>query len=244
MRTGWYILVCLSIGMLWVSVDPDRTLGQRAATLRVLVTSANDGSPVEAANVILRDADQEVRLDAGVTNRDGYHEITEIPTGKYIIEISHVGFASHRDTLRLEEGRRIYSVELAIEPGQLEELTIESRQRTSQPQAGRQRISTSDLDRIPTPGPSGDLASYCKPYRGWCRWVIEVGSCSSKEGLPLKTDTWLTACPSSSPFTFPVFIPHFRRTSSRAPTFIQAVLEPSTERHSPPSSTFGFVLAI
>jgi len=171
MRTGWYILVCLSIGILWGFAAPEETLGQRAATLRVLVTSADDGSPVEGANVILRVSDEQTLLKAGVTNRDGYHEITEIPTGKYIIEISHVGFASHRDTLRLEEGRRIYSVELAIEPGQLEELTIESRQRTNQPQAGRQRISASDLDRIPTPGPSGDLASYLQTLPG----VVSVG---------------------------------------------------------------------
>ena len=141
------------------------------ATLRIVVTSAGDGRPLEGANVIVRSAPDSTTVRAGATNRDGYLELRRIVPGRYRLTVSFLGFQTHRDTLRLQAGRRIERVALPVATEELDEVTVETEYGPAQRRAGRQRIRAAEIARIPTPGPSGDLASYLQTLPG----VVSVG---------------------------------------------------------------------
>lgn len=141
------------------------------ATLRILATAADDGQILEGANVILRPLADDTIFRAGVTDRNGYLEMRDISPQRYRIAVSYLGFRTHRDTLSLQAGRRIYSAELRVATERLDEVTIETERGATKRQAGLQTIRAAELNRIPTPGPSGDLASYLQTLPG----VVSVG---------------------------------------------------------------------
>jgi hypothetical protein len=158
------------LGALLLGGLPASAQAQATATLRVLVVSAADGAPLEGANVVLTAPDGST-VQAGVANRDGYYEMRGVAPGRYQLAVSFVGFETHRDTLTLEEGQRVYSVSLSIRTGQIEEVTVETERGAAQRQAGRQTIQAAEIGRVPSPGPGGDLASYLQTLPG----VVSVG---------------------------------------------------------------------
>ncbi|MFB6098993.1 MAG: carboxypeptidase regulatory-like domain-containing protein, partial [Salinibacter sp.] len=166
-------LLFIVLGLFSVScvTAPPPARAQDTATLRIVVTSTADGNPLEGANVQLRPPDAKTNVRAGATNRDGYLAFRGLAPRRYRIAISYVGYKTHRDTVSLKAGRRIYSAALTPRPERLEEVTVEARPGLAQRQAGRQTIEPAALGRIPTPGPSGDLASYLQTLPG----VVSVG---------------------------------------------------------------------
>ncbi|MFB6098004.1 MAG: carboxypeptidase regulatory-like domain-containing protein, partial [Salinibacter sp.] len=143
---------------------------QETATLRGLVTSAEDGSALVRANVLLSTLDGE-KIKGAVTNLDGYYEMGNLPLGRYRLRISYVGYRTHRDTLTLEAGPQQYDVELSPSQQQLEGVQVEAKRGATRRTAGVQTVGAADLGRIPTPGPSGDLAAYLQTLPG----VVSIG---------------------------------------------------------------------
>jgi hypothetical protein len=164
----WVIFFALG---LTVGLNAPAVAQPTDATLRIVVTSAEDGRPLEGANVIVRSARDSTTVRAGATNRDGYLELRRIVPGRYRLTVSFLGFQTHRDTLMLQAGRRIERVALPVATEELDEVTVETEYGPAQRQAGRQRIRAAEIARIPTPGPSGDLASYLQTLPG----VVSVG---------------------------------------------------------------------
>lgn len=156
---------------IFLFVVPAEGWAQSDATLRIVVTSAEDGGPLQGTNLLLLSpADGEI-VEAGATNRDGYHQMTGLDPDRYLLQISHVGFETRRDTLQLDAGRRLYSVAMVVKPDRLEEITVEGARGAAERAAGLQTIRATDIERIPTPGPAGDLASYLQTLPG----VVSVG---------------------------------------------------------------------
>lgn len=159
------VLLVLLLG-LWVL--PVRA--QNTASVRGIVTSAEDGSALVNANVLLTTIEGE-RAGGAATNLDGYFQIDELAPGRYRIRISYVGFQTYQDTLSLEAERRQYNVEMRPSDQRLEEVRVEAERGAAQRAAGVQTVGSADLERIPTPGPSGDLAAYLQSLPG----VVTVG---------------------------------------------------------------------
>lgn len=131
------------------------------ATIRGLVTDESNGQPLIGANVALMDSVQIVR--GGVTNEEGFFNIPRIRPGQYVLRITYVGYATYRDTLQLNAGAIIQqNVVLAPSSEEIDEIVVESDRDAGAGRldGGLQRIRPSDIQRIPTPGPSGDLAGY------------------------------------------------------------------------------------
>lgn len=154
--------------LLCVSLAPVQA--QNTAALRGLVISADDGSALVNANVILSTLSGE-RVKGTVTNLDGYYELQDLSPGQYRLRISYVGFETHQDTLSLAAERRRYNVELTPSQQMLGEVRVEAERGAAQRAAGVQTVGAADLERIPTPGPSGDLAAYLQSLPG----VVTVG---------------------------------------------------------------------
>jgi hypothetical protein len=138
---------------------------QTDGIVRGVVTSAEDGEVLQGANVILTGVDSDIRRTA-VTDANGFYEIRSVVPARYRVRTSYVGFATHQDTLDVSAERRSYNVALSPTAQRLDEVRVEVDRGGTQRQAGLQTVGAQDLDRIPTPGPGGDLASYLQTLPG------------------------------------------------------------------------------
>ncbi|CAM3575921.1 TonB-dependent receptor [Salinibacter ruber] len=158
---GWGLLMLVYFG----SVGPAPALAQpdaEEAVLRGFVRNEAGGRPLEGANVVVRRMSGAIEA-AGAAAGRGFYQLSRIPPGRYRLQISFVGYRSYRDTLRLAPGaRRTLSVELAVAPRQMEEVTVEGGQGVEDAEAGLRKIQPADVENIPTPGPGSDLASYLR----------------------------------------------------------------------------------
>lgn len=142
------------------------------AIVQGIITDNSNGLPLEGANVVLEDTDREVRRGMAA-DRNGFYQITGLDPGRYSMRISYIGFVAYVDTFTVRsDERRTISISMKPDDELLDEVVVApTGTGAAQLQAGRQRISVSDLRRIPTPAPGGDLASYLQAMPG----VVSAG---------------------------------------------------------------------
>ncbi|HUF08813.1 MAG TPA: TonB-dependent receptor [Rhodothermales bacterium] len=137
------------------------------ATLSGFVTDQSNGQPLELVNIVLRSADGEVR--GGSTNRDGLYLIARITPGRYEVEVSYIGYVAYLDTLDLGPNEtRTFNVALRPSEEELDEVLVAT-ERTggaARVTAGQQIIRPADIEHIPGPDVSGDLAAYLTAQPG------------------------------------------------------------------------------
>lgn len=163
-RRGSRIVLLLGFWAIWLAVS----VHAQNVLLQGFVTDARTGETLQGANVVLQEPGEEIY--GAVTNERGYFLVDEFPPGRYVVRVSFVGYGPHVDTLRLESPR-VYNVELSPVRKALSEVVVTSRRGAAALEAGYQQIEPSDLRRIPTPGPGGDLAGYLKTLPG----VVSMG---------------------------------------------------------------------
>ncbi len=133
----------------------------QSASLNGFVTDESSGQPLELVNVVLRSADGTVR--GGTTNRDGLYIIARIRPGRYLVDISYVGYESYADSLQLETGEsRTLNVALTPSEEALDEVLVEAEQTggAARVTAGQQTVRPADIEYVPSMDVSGDLAAY------------------------------------------------------------------------------------
>ncbi len=130
--------------------------------LRGFVRDADDGEPMSGVNVVLTN-DAGAFLGAS-SNFDGLYVIPSIEAGTYYLRASFIGYQPVLDTLTFaNEEIRSLNLELAFETTDLDELVVETDREgagAAAVVAGLQTIRPEDIDIIPSPDVSGDLASY------------------------------------------------------------------------------------
>lgn len=142
----------------------------QTASIRGIVTGADQGTALMNANVVLLTLEDD-QVAAAATDVDGFYELRNLESGAYQIRISHIGYETHRDTVKLGSELHRYSVSLPETDRELEEVRVEAERGASRREAGLQTVGVADLERIPTAGPSGDLAAYMHTLPG----VVSVG---------------------------------------------------------------------
>ncbi len=139
----------------------------QTATLRGFVTDGSTGQALDLVNVVLLGRDG--RTHGAASRIDGFYQIRGIPPGRYDLRATFIGFATYRDSLVLPAGE-IHTVNITIEPAEeeLSELVVEARAAATSavPIAGLQTIHAAEIDRVPTPDISGDLAAYLTSMPG------------------------------------------------------------------------------
>ncbi|GIV59164.1 MAG: TonB-dependent receptor [Rhodothermaceae bacterium] len=129
------------------------------AVLSGFVTDATDGQPIELVNVALQDAGGAFK--GAVTNRDGLYLIPNLAPGRYLLQVSFIGYRTLRDTLLLRPGER-RRLNLSLVPGEaaMDEVVVETERTTGAANltAGQQTVRPRDIELIPAPDLSGDLA--------------------------------------------------------------------------------------
>ena len=142
-------------------------------TLRGFIVDRSDGQPLQGANVALQNLDDpQQQIRGAVGNRDGFYQINQIAPGRYAARISFVGYVPYTDTLAL--GRDAFvtvSVELTPSEEELGEVVVQAEGGATRVRGGLQTVRPKDIERIPTPDASGDLASYLQSLPG----VVSIG---------------------------------------------------------------------
>jgi len=144
----------------------------QSASVRGFVSDESDGEALSGVHVILESSGGDLR--GNVTDTDGIYSITRIPPGLYLLRASFIGYVTLEDTLRLAASERV-TLNLALPPveSELEEVIVAAEAETggARVTAGQQIVTPRDIDLIPTPDISGDLASYLTALPG----VVSVG---------------------------------------------------------------------
>lgn len=145
-----------------------------AQTVRLsgFVTDTSSGQALEGATVALYTVDQRLAGPPAfgrATTSEGFYLMSGIPAGRYLLEISFVGYESYEDTLRLAAYEsRIVTVSLEPSAENLEDILVESERLhgAARVTAGHQRITPEEIELIPAPDVSGDLAGYLTTLPG------------------------------------------------------------------------------
>jgi len=91
-------------------------------TLSGFIRDRSDGESLPNATVVIAVDNREM---GALSNAEGYYAIPDIPAGIFVITVSYIGYAAHRDTLWLTAGRDLRrDIELDREVLQVEEVVV------------------------------------------------------------------------------------------------------------------------
>ena len=138
----------------------------QTASVRGFVTDAATEQPLQGATVLLTDG----TTRAGTaTDGDGHFLLRRLPAGRYVLTVSFVGYAAHTDTLVLAAGAAVERrITLAEGAAALDEVVVRAEGETglTAVAAGLQTIAPAQIERVPVPGVTGDLAGYLQTLPG------------------------------------------------------------------------------
>lgn len=158
----WASMLC---GLTFLFV-PGAVQAQQAS-VSGFVTDVTDGQPLELVNVVLEQGGLLVR--GAATNADGSYVIPGLTPGLYRIEARFVGYRTHTDSLRLQAGAvRTYNITLEPDDEEMDEVIVESERQGggARVTAGQQTIRAADIEYVPGPDVTGDLATYLSTQPG------------------------------------------------------------------------------
>lgn len=166
------VVALLLTGMFSLTVAITEVLAQNY-TVQGIITDQETSQPMEGANIAL----QKLPSDNGqvygmAADENGFYQIRNLQPGSYSLRISFIGFLVYSDTLDIGN-QEILTISIGLTPDeeQLDEVVVAPIGGAARLEAGRQRISSEDIQRVPTPSGSGDLASYLQALPG----VVTVG---------------------------------------------------------------------
>ena len=144
----------------------------QSTSLRGFVTDKNDGEALQGVNVVLDNT--EGGFYGTVTDNDGIYALSRIPPGQYLLQISFIGYQTYLDTLLLRSGAiKSLNVELSPADTELGEVVVEAEipGGAAGVTAGLQSVKPQDIELIPAPDVSGDLATYLTTLPG----IVSIG---------------------------------------------------------------------
>ncbi len=171
------------------------------ARVRGFVTDASSGESMPGVNVAAFRDGELVR--GAATDTDGFYTIAGLGPGVYLVQASFLGFAPVQEEVELEPGE-VRQLNLALSPAdqELDAVTVES-ERTSgaaNVTAGLQSIRPADIELVPTPDVSGDLASYLTTLPGVVSTGDRGGQLFIRGGEPSQNEVLLDGIPLFQPF--------------------------------------------
>lgn len=182
----------------------------QTAILRGFVTSESDGQPLPGVNVIITGADGE--QTGAATDSDGLYAISRVRPGRYILRASFIGFETYADTLNLEPGITTLNIALAEDRSELDEVFVETERETAGTAgitAGLQTVRPADIEIVPMPDLSADIANYLTAMPGIVSQGDRGGQLFIRGGEPTQNMVLLDGMPIYQPFHFVGFFSAF-----------------------------------
>ena len=175
----------------------------QSAAVRGFVTDRTDRVALPGATVVIESLVTGERTPFGTaTDGDGLYVLARFPPGRYGLRVSFVGYESQVDTLTFAAGDvRFHDVALRSADARLGELVVEGeREEDADLKAGLRTIDAADIERVPTPGVSGDLAAYLTTVPGVVATGESGGQLFIRGGEPSQNLVLLDGIPLYQPF--------------------------------------------
>ncbi|NGP87283.1 TonB-dependent receptor [Fodinibius halophilus] len=193
-KTGFLTVV-------WILITILSSFAQSSdATLRLVITSEDNGRPIVNANIVLTNPEGDT-LHAGASSVNGIKEFSNIAPKTYHIHISYIGYQKYRKAITLESGDpHVQKVSLKTETIESEGVTVGVKSGSVKREAGQQTITTEDIDLVPAPGSGGDLSSYLQTLPGVVTTGDKGGEFYIRGGTPSQNIVLLDNMPIIKPF--------------------------------------------
>jgi len=139
----------------------------RQALIRGFVTDSTTEQSMQGATVVLRT--QAGTTLGTTTDGDGYFILRRIPPGRHTLSITFIGYRPYQETLTLEANTEVQRQAALVEQeATLDEVVIraEGEGTVTAVAAGLQTVVPAQIERVPMPGVTGDLASYMQTVPG------------------------------------------------------------------------------
>ena len=160
---------CLLMIVLW-AVLLVAGVGEAAAQQAIVqgfVTDSTTEQSMQGATVVLRS--QTGATYGAASDGDGYFIVRRIPPGRYTFSVTFIGFRPYEEDLTLAADEIVQrQVILAEEQTELDEVVVQAEREGSVTAvaAGLQTVVPAQIERVPMPGVTGDLASYLQTVPG------------------------------------------------------------------------------
>lgn len=173
----------------------------QSGTVRGFVTDRADGLALPGATVLLEPLGGG-RSYGSATDSDGLYVVARLPSGRYRLRVSYVGYALHQDTVDVRaDGVLRHDVALRPSDATLDELVVEGeRPREAEYEAGLRRVDPADVERVPVPDVGGDLAAYLTTLPGVVTTGATGGQLFIRGGEPSQNLILLDGIPLYQPF--------------------------------------------
>lgn len=171
-------------------------------TIRGFVTDASDGQPLIGVNVALTSPGGD--LFGIATDQDGFYTVAQVPPGPYEVRVSFVGYTTFESQITLSAGQ-LTRLDVQLDPSAeiFEEVVVEAESNTAgaaSVTAGLQSVRPIDIERIPVPGVSPDLASYITQLPGVVTSGDRGGQLFIRGGTPTQNAVFLDGMLLYQPF--------------------------------------------
>ena len=143
------------------------TAYSQQAILTGFVTDGVTEQALQGASVVLTNEDD--AFIGTITDGDGYYVIQRIPAGNYSLRISFIGFETHQEEISFgSSGTSSRSVVLSPGEAELDEVVVQAEREAgvTAVSAGLESVVPAQIERVPMPGVTGDLASYLQTVPG------------------------------------------------------------------------------
>ena len=155
-------MVLILAGLIPLTTHP---LVAQTSTLKGFVSDQSNGQALEGATIALfaLETTRQPPLHGTATTAEGVYIINKIEPGNYRLRISFIGFIAHEEMISLSSGEsKTLSVALLEDAEAMSEVVIESQRAVGIPDllVGKQEIRPEDIEAIPSPDISADLATY------------------------------------------------------------------------------------
>ena len=179
--------------------------GAQTGTVRGFVVDATDGQPLIGVNVFATPVAAGEATGAGrgaSTDVDGLYTVADLPVGTYAVRVTYVGYTTLRDTVAVGEGITSLSVDLVPASAELDgvDVTADRPGGAADVTAGLQRIGPRDIESVPSPDVTGDLANYLTTLPSVVTSGDQGGQLFIRGGEPSQNQVRLDGIPIYQPF--------------------------------------------
>ena len=178
------------------------SIAQETATLRGFVRDASDGQPLIGVNVVLEAPDG--TLYGVATDPDGFYTIAQVPEGDYALRGTFIGYDSYEESIALTAGSLVQrDIDLSPSESELDEVVVEGERKeagAASITAGLQSVRPEEIESIPVPGMSPDLAAYITQLPGVVSSGDRGGALFIRGGSPTENGVYLDGMLLYQPF--------------------------------------------
>lgn len=137
----------------------------QAQTIKGVLTDSETGEAIPFANVVL-----DGTRHGAATDLNGFYLINKMPEGQYTLRVRYVGYQEHTEPITIKKGQTIVrNIMLKAESKTLKAVVVSDNrieERKLQTQVSVEKITSSQIQQMPSIGGTADLAQYLQVLPG------------------------------------------------------------------------------